>query len=263
MGAPQSGKSTFLHTLAGSLMSRHRPDEVRLYAIDLGGGGLSALAGLPHVSGVAAKVGRDEVRQTVRHLQALLGRREATFRELGLNSMADARMARVKPELAEEDLADVFLLVDGWAVLRSDFEGLDRDLEQIAVEGLNFGVHLVITSSRWAEMRPSLRDNVGSRLELRLNDPIESELGRRVAETLPTDVPGRGLTPPSCTFKRRGSTAKTSGRRPSVGTAPRRPRCPSCPPASRPAPCPVLARGPAPECRSASTSWRWSRCSWT
>ena len=194
VGAPQSGKSTFLLTLAGSLMYRHRPDEVRLYAIDLGGGGLSALAGLPHVSGVAAKVGREEVRQTVRHLQALLGRREATFRELGLGSMAEARTARSRPELAEEDLADVFLFVDGWAVLRSDFEGLDRDLEQIAVEGLNFGVHLVITSSRWAEMRPSLRDNVGSRLELRLNDPIESELGRRVAETLPTDVPGRGLT---------------------------------------------------------------------
>jgi len=194
VGAPQSGKSTFLRTLAASLMRRHRPDEVRLYAIDLGGGGLSALAGLPHVSGVAAKVGRDEVRQTVRHMQALLGRREATFRRLGLSSMAEARGARSQPELAGEDLADVFLIVDGWAVLRSDFEGLDRDLEQIAVEGLNFGVHLVITSSRWAEMRPSLRDNVGSRLELRLNDPIESELGRRVAETLPTDVPGRGLT---------------------------------------------------------------------
>jgi len=194
VGAPQSGKSTFLRTLAASLMRRHRPDEVRLYAIDLGGGGLSSLAGLPHVSGVAAKVGRDEVRQTVRHMQALLAKRAATFRELSLSSMTDARAARSKPELADEDLADVFLIVDGWAVLRSDFEGLDRDLEQIAVEGLNFGVHLVITSSRWAEMRPSLRDNVGSRLELRLNDPIESELGRRVAEKLPTDVPGRGLT---------------------------------------------------------------------
>ncbi len=195
VGAPQSGKTTFLRTLAASLMRRHRPDEVRLYGIDLGGGGLSSLAGLPHVGGVAAKAGRDEVRQTVRHMQSLLARREAGFRELGLNSMAEARAARSRPERAEkEDLADVFLIVDGWASLRSDFEGLDRDLEQIAVEGLNFGMHLVITSSRWAEMRPSLRDNIGSRLELRLNDPIESELGRRVAEKLPTDVPGRGLT---------------------------------------------------------------------
>ena len=178
-------------------------------------------------------------------MQALLARREAAFRELGLNSMADARMARAQPEsspgraAAQEDLADVFLFVDGWAVLRSDFEGLDRDLEQIAVEGLNFGVHLVITSSRWAEMRPSLRDNVGSRLELRLNDPIESELGRRVAEKLPTDVPGRGLTSAKLHFQTaRVEPRRCTSPRPSAGTGPPAPPVPVLPtsvPGERPA----------------------------
>jgi len=44
-----------------------------------------------------------------------------------------------------------------------------------------------------AELRPGLRENLGGRLELRLNDPLESELGRSAAAALPM-LPGRGLT---------------------------------------------------------------------
>ncbi|MEJ7817812.1 MAG: type VII secretion protein EccCa [Thermoleophilaceae bacterium] len=194
VGAPQSGKSTFLRTVATSLIRHHRPDEVRLYLIDLGGGGLSQLEAAPHVGGTCTKADKDRVRQTVRHIQAVLGRREEAFRRLGVGSMREARELRARGEGADEDLSDIFLVIDGWGVLRSDFEGLDQELEQLAGGGLNFGVHLMVTANRWGEMRPNLRDNVGGRLELRLNDPIESELGRRVAETLPTDVPGRGLT---------------------------------------------------------------------
>lgn len=194
VGAPQSGKSTFLRTLVSSLVTAHRPDEIRIYVVDLGGGGLSSLRGAPQVGGVATSADRDTVRRTVRHVQALLAKREEAFQRLGIGSMREARELRSEGGRAGEDLADVFLIVDGWGALRGDFEGLDSELERVAGTGLNYGVHLVLSANRWGEARPSLRDNIGGRLELRLNDPIESELGRRVAEKLPTDVPGRGLT---------------------------------------------------------------------
>ena len=60
---------------------------------------------------------------------------------------------------------------------------------------------MLLSANRWAEIRPHLRDNIGSRLELRLNDPIDSEHGRRVAEVLPADVPGRGLAPDGLHFQ--------------------------------------------------------------
>jgi DNA segregation ATPase FtsK/SpoIIIE, S-DNA-T family len=42
-------------------------------------------------------------------------------------------------------------------------------------------------------VRANLRDNIPGRLELRLNDPAESEIDRRAAARIPVGVPGRGL----------------------------------------------------------------------
>jgi DNA segregation ATPase FtsK/SpoIIIE, S-DNA-T family len=200
VGAPQTGKSTFLKGLVTALAREHTPDEVRLYCIDLGGGTLGELEAAPHVGGVATKLDRERVRQSVRHVQGLLEERELAFRRLALASMADARARRARGEL-EAELPDVFLVVDNWAALKRDFEGLDQEVEQLANSGLNYGVHLLLSANRWAEIRPHLRDNVGSRLELRLNDPIDSEHGRRVADVLPGDVPGRGLAPDALHFQ--------------------------------------------------------------
>ena len=200
VGAPQTGKSTFLKGLVTALAREHTPAEVRLYCIDLGGGVLAELEAAPHVGGVATKLDRERVRQSVRHLQGLLEERELAFRRLGLTSMADARARRARGEL-DEELPDVFLVVDNWAALKRDFEDLDQEVEQLANGGLNYGVHLLLSANRWAEMRPHLRDNIGSRFELRLNDPIDSEHGRRVADVVPNDVPGRGLAPDALHFQ--------------------------------------------------------------
>ncbi len=55
-------------------------------------------------------------------------------------------------------------------------------------------MHVVVTANRWADIRPMFRDQIGTRFELRLGDPSESEVNRRVAVTVPTGRPGRGLT---------------------------------------------------------------------
>jgi DNA segregation ATPase FtsK/SpoIIIE, S-DNA-T family len=53
---------------------------------------------------------------------------------------------------------------------------------------------VVLSASRWAELRPSLKDQIGTRIELRLGDPAESELDRKRALQVPHDRPGRGLS---------------------------------------------------------------------
>ena len=87
----------------------------------------------------------------------------------------------------------MFLVIDGWATLRQEFDLLEGPITAIAAQGLSFGVHVVIAASRWAELRPALKDQIATRIELRLGDPSESEIDRKRARDLSDRPPGRGI----------------------------------------------------------------------
>jgi S-DNA-T family DNA segregation ATPase FtsK/SpoIIIE len=190
VGAPRSGKSTVLRTLVSSLALLHTPAEVQLYVLDFGGGTLSALSGLPHVGGVALRADGDQVRRTVAELTALLEQRERSFAAHGIGTIAAYRQLSA----ASDGFGDVFLVVDGWLTLRQDYEDLEPMVTALAARGLGYGIHVVASSIKWSEFRPAVRDLFGTRLELRLGDPYESEIGRAAAANVPADAPGRGLT---------------------------------------------------------------------
>lgn len=197
VGGPQSGKSTMLRTLVMSMALTHTPEEAQFYAIDLGGGTLASLDGLPHVGGVAvARRDPDKARRIVAELTTLAAEREARFGELGVDSMADFRNRKRRGDITHEQdpFGDAFLIVDGWRALRDDFEELEPQITKLAVQGLAYGVHVVIASNRWADIRPAIKDMLGTRFELRLGDPSESDIERRTAVNVPAGRPGRGLT---------------------------------------------------------------------
>ncbi|URN17832.1 MULTISPECIES: type VII secretion protein EccC [Streptomyces] len=202
VGGPQSGKSTLLRTLISAFALTHTPHEVQFYGLDFGGGGMSSIAGLPHVGGVASRLDPERVRRTVAEVYGILSRREEYFRSAGIDSIATYRRLRARGEIsvADQPWGDVFLVIDGWGSFRTDYEGLEHLVMDIAARGLGYGIHLVITASRSMEVRANLKDHLMNRLELRLGDPMDSELDRRVAQNVPTGVPGRGLTPEKLHF---------------------------------------------------------------
>ncbi len=94
-GGSQSGKSTVARTLIAALALTHTPAEVQFYCLDFGGGGLSQLAALPHVGGVAARGStRSRVHRTVAEVMTLLARREQFFVDHTLDSMQSYRRRR-------------------------------------------------------------------------------------------------------------------------------------------------------------------------
>ncbi|GAA1227485.1 type VII secretion protein EccC [Kitasatospora nipponensis] len=202
VGAPQSGKSVFLRSLLLSATLTHTPDQLQFLCLDFGGGSLLPFEAAPHVSGVAGRHDGQRVRRALAEVAQLIGERERFFRESGIDAVAEFRRRREAGELAPGTrAADLFLLVDGWGAARAEVEGIDEALLDIAGRGLGVGVHLVLTANRWADLRMALRDAFSARLELRLNDPADSELDRRAARRLVGAGAGRGLSPQGLEFQ--------------------------------------------------------------
>ncbi|MGW4741929.1 type VII secretion protein EccCa [Nocardia xishanensis] len=205
VGGPQSGKSTTLRTIILSAAATHTPEQVQFYCLDFGGGTLAALNGLPHVGSAAGRLEGDRVRRTVAELSVLLRKREARFLELGVENMRDfrklkAELAQLPAEeratrpLAADAYGDVFLVIDGWAAFREEFDLIEGQVLALAARGLSYGIHVVLGANRWAEIRPNVKDQIGTRIELRLGDPSDSEMDRRAAVNVPINRPGRGMT---------------------------------------------------------------------
>ena len=195
VGGPRSGKTTLVRTLIGSLALTHTPHEVQFTCLDFGGGGLSAVRDLAHVSGVATRRDRDRVRRSLAEAQTLLAEREQRFDTHGLDSMASYRQLLRAGRFPDDRFGDVFLVIDGWQTLRTDFEDLEPAVVDLVNRGLGYGLHVIATCHRWLDLRTNVRDMFGTRLELKLGDPVDSQIGRRQAASVPEQAPGRGLTP--------------------------------------------------------------------
>ncbi|MBF6300559.1 type VII secretion protein EccCa [Nocardia amamiensis] len=205
VGGPQSGKSTALQTLILSAALTHTPEQVQFYCLDFSGG-LSGLRNLPHVGAVAPTREGDRIRRTFALITNLIARRQALFAELGIDTMREFRRRRSSPRESAELTArgdqhgDVFLVVDGWdigfAVTGPYYDEYMPVMESLALQGLNYGIHLVISSSRWAAIRPAIKDLLQTRMELRLGDLTDTVFtaNRAVVAAIPPDRPGRCIS---------------------------------------------------------------------
>ncbi|GGL40588.1 type VII secretion protein EccCa [Nocardia jinanensis] len=202
VGGPQSGKSTALQTLILSAALTHTPEQVQFYCFDFSGG-LSPMRALPHVGSVASARDVDRIRRTFALIRNVIASRQSLFDHLGIDSMREFRRRRDTPEGSAElssygdDHGDVFVVVDGWdigfAINGPYYDEYMPTMESIALQGLNYGVHLVVASSRWAAIRPQLKDLIQTRLEMRLGDLTDTVFNahRAVVAAVPPNRPGR------------------------------------------------------------------------
>ncbi len=194
-GGPKSGKSAALQTFILSAANLHSPADVTFYCLDYGGGQLQDLADLAHVGSVASPLEPERIRRTFGELEQLLiaRQRRETFR----NRRGDT---------AGDRFAEVFLVIDNLYTFSRDNTDqfntrnplLSKVTELVNV-GMAYGIHVIVTTGSWLEVRLAMRDGLGLRLELKLHDARDSNVRvigalRRPAEMVPADQPGRGLT---------------------------------------------------------------------
>ncbi|MGW1209975.1 FtsK/SpoIIIE domain-containing protein [Streptomyces sp. NPDC002499] len=191
-GAPRSGRSQVLRTIAGALARTHSCGDVHLYAIDCGNRGLAALAELPHCGAVVTRREPERVARLLSRLNGELARRQDEFGALDAVDNADRRggPARRPPYLV--------VLLDSWegwvpTLGEYDFGRLTDDLTTLMREGASVGIHVVITGDRQV-LAGRMATLTEDKYALRLMDGADYSMigvrARAVPESMP---PGRAL----------------------------------------------------------------------
>lgn len=231
-GAPGSGKTELLRSVAASLAAADRPDRLALVLVDGAGDrgeGLRSCTDLPHVSTYLCAADPVRLRELAQALTTELTRREELLdgrdfaawqadRLLAMSRVISPRRApgqesRRKPSeqgavrtqvRQEVPPARLVVVVDDFDALVSPALGsparqsagsMVRALDAVARRGPRLGVHLVTATGRPERTSGGEVDELSPlRVALRTNDPVSSRLLVHVEDAAALDeaVPGRG-----------------------------------------------------------------------
>jgi S-DNA-T family DNA segregation ATPase FtsK/SpoIIIE len=194
-GTGGSGKSAALRTIAVSAAITARGGPVQVYAIDAASG-LRMLEDLPHVGSVISSDDSERVTRLIRMLRDLVEERSARYAAVRAGDIVEYRALANAPEEPR-----ILVLVDGIGPFRDEYEYKPTPwfpvwsaFSQVATDGRQVGVHVVVTGDRASAVPRSLASTIQKRVVLRLaSDDDYMMLG------VPKDVlsaaspPGRGI----------------------------------------------------------------------
>jgi S-DNA-T family DNA segregation ATPase FtsK/SpoIIIE len=193
LGSPRSGRTTALRTIAGALARTASANDVHLYAVDPGGAGLGALAGLPHTGAVVARDQPERLDRVLAFLAAEVARRQALLAAAGHAGITEQRAG----SLPADRLPHLLLLLDRWEAFVSTYQDIDAGrlvdlMYRLLREGPSAGLHVVLTADR-SGLVGRVSSMVEDRLVLRLADPGDYAGAGVPARLVPAQLPpGRG-----------------------------------------------------------------------
>jgi DNA segregation ATPase FtsK/SpoIIIE, S-DNA-T family len=148
-GAPRSGRSQLLRTIAAAIAACCSCADAHLYGLDCGNGALLPLADLPHCGAVVARTQDERAARLLARLGAELTRRQDLLAAGGFAGIAEQRTAAPPGDR----LPHVLVLLDRWegftTTLGEAGGGTLTDvITRILAEGASAGIHLVMTGDR-------------------------------------------------------------------------------------------------------------------
>ncbi|WUH93657.1 FtsK/SpoIIIE domain-containing protein [Streptomyces sp. NBC_00433] len=202
-GAPQSGRSQTLRTIAGSLTRTNSCADVHLYALDCGNGALLALNSLPHCGAVVRSGEADRAVRLLGKLSAELQRRMALLGESGFTDIREQRAAVP----ADQRLPHIVLLLDRWEGFVPSLGDLDNGtlqdtIFQLMREGASAGLHLVISGDR-SLLIGRISTLTENKMALQLSDPSDLSLIGLNPRKAPAEIP------PGRAFRAQGRPVET------------------------------------------------------
>ncbi|MEA5456397.1 FtsK/SpoIIIE domain-containing protein [Sinomonas sp. JGH33] len=195
-GTGGSGKSTALRTIAAAAAVTTRGGPAHVYGLDFGAGGLRMLESLPHVAAIVSGDDDERVVRVLRRLRDVVDERAARYAAVRAGTIVDYRKLAGAP-----DEPRIFLLIDGIGAFREQYEfgssqnsGWFAAFTQIAADGRQLGVHVVMTADRANAVPTSIATTVQRRIVLRLASEDEYLLLGVPKDILgASSPPGRGV----------------------------------------------------------------------
>jgi DNA segregation ATPase FtsK/SpoIIIE, S-DNA-T family len=195
-GAPQSGRTTMLRTIAAGIAAGASPGDVHLYVLDCDAGALAPLARLPHCGAVVRRTEKERAARLLDRLAAEIARRQELLAASGFASVAEQRRTA-----AEADrLPYMVLLLDRWEGFVTDLGPIDNGrlpdlMARLLSEGASAGLRVVATGDKTALVRQT--SHFPDRLVLRLADPNDLLMAGVPKGAMPASPPpGRGVIVP-------------------------------------------------------------------
>ena len=193
VGAPRSGRSQALRTIATAAASAASVADLHLYGLDCGNGALLPITRFPHCGAVAQRTDVERASRLLRRLHEEVMRRQKVLGEGGFADLTEQRTTSP----AAERLPHILLLLDRWegfmGTLSEHDGGALTDLVHILMrEGASAGVHLIVAGDH-SLLSGRIASLCDEKLVLRLSDRSDATMAglnpRKIPESLP---PGRG-----------------------------------------------------------------------
>lgn len=187
-GAPGSGKTVFLQTVAASLCNEYSPDEVNLYVMDFGGWTMGMFRGFPHVAAIANDNDEEQIMMIAQRLEGELQRRKEAFARRGVGNL------RTYLKATGETMPYLVLLVDNFAPVFPMYPKLEDFFIRLGREGGSYGICMVATCGTAMALGYKLSQSVKTSIALQMTDASEySSIVGRTEGLYPEKLPGRGL----------------------------------------------------------------------
>ncbi len=169
-GVPGSGRDLLVRTLILNLALTHTPEQLNFYLLEFGGA-LRVFEPLPHSGGLFLPGDRERIQRLLLLLLDELESRKRQCDAAHVDALIHLRAAQ--PDQAPPALV---VVLTGFAEFRTNFQDEILQLVRVLREGGPYGIHIILTADRPADILSAISSIVTRRLTLALADPSDYSL---------------------------------------------------------------------------------------